>query len=86
LARGWFEEHLLATILAAVLAAASPGCILRVWETAGKEGPLVVKVSGYKKAVETDLLERDLKELPIEGGAVSLPIRPHGLAALRLVP
>jgi hypothetical protein len=65
---------------------ASPGCVVRMWETAGKEEPLSIKVRGYTKAVEIDLLERDLKELPIKDGAVSLPIRPYGLAAIRLAP
>jgi len=62
------------------------GVILRVWETAGRSEPLEVVVSGFSKAVRTDLLERDQEELKIVGGRVSLPIRPHGFAALRLLP
>jgi hypothetical protein len=65
------------------------GIILRVWETAGRPEPIEVVVSGFSKTVRTDLLERDQEELKVVGGKVgkvSLPIRPHGFAALRLLP
>jgi len=62
------------------------GVILRLWETAGKAGLLAVKVPGYKQVIQTDLLERDLRELKVENGEVNVPLRPHGLAALRLLP
>jgi hypothetical protein len=65
---------------------AEGGVILRLWETAGKAGPLAVKVSGYKRVIQTDLLERDLRELSVEDGAVNVDLRPHGLAAVRLLP
>jgi len=61
------------------------GVILRLQETAGKNGPLAITVEGYSKAVLTDLLERDLKPLPITGGKVTLDLKPNGLAAVRLV-
>jgi hypothetical protein len=63
---------------------ASGGIILRLWETAGKGGPLAVTVPGWKKAVRTDLLERDQKELEVSGGVVNVDVRPYGFAALRL--
>jgi hypothetical protein len=62
------------------------GVILRLWETAGKTGPLTIAATGYKRAVQTDLLERDLKELTMADGRITLDIRPHGFAAVRLVP
>jgi len=65
---------------------AAGGVILRLWETAGCDGPLAVGVPGFRRAVLTDLLERDLQELKVEGGAVNVPLRPHGLAAVRLLP
>jgi hypothetical protein len=61
------------------------GVILRLQETAGKSGPLEITVEGYSKAVQTDLLERDLKPLPVTGGKVTVDLRANGLAAVRLV-
>ena len=61
------------------------GVILRVQETAGKSGPLAITVEGYSKAVQTDLLERDLKPLAITSGKVTLDLKANGLAAVRLV-
>jgi hypothetical protein len=61
------------------------GVILRLQETAGKNGPLAITVEGYSKAVQTDLLERDLKPLAITGAKVTLDLRPNGFAAVRLV-
>ncbi len=62
------------------------GSILRLWETAGKDGPLAIRIPGYGRAILTDLVERDIKELPIADGVVAVPIRPHGFAAVRLIP
>jgi len=65
---------------------ASGGVILRLWETAGNAGPVAVRVPGFKRVVLTDLLERDIKELKVEDGAVMVYLRPHGFAAVRLLP
>ena len=62
------------------------GSILRVWETAGQTGPLPVGARGFRRAMRTDLLERDIEELAIESGQVLLPLDALGLAALRLLP
>jgi hypothetical protein len=62
------------------------GLILRVWETAGLPGPVPVAARGFSRAFRTDLLERNLGELPISGGTVELPVKPRGFAAFRLVP
>jgi hypothetical protein len=60
------------------------GVILRLWETAGQSAPIPVDANGYRQAVETDLLERERAVLPLRDHRVSLPIRPHGFATLRL--
>lgn len=60
------------------------GIIVRIWETAGQDGPLRIGVSGFAKAVATDLLERDRTPLAIRDGAVEVDLRPHGYAAVRL--
>jgi len=65
---------------------AAGGFILRLWETAGRSGPIDLAVSGYRKAIQTDLLERDIKPLPVEGGRVRLELEAHGFAALRVLP
>ncbi|MBI4607244.1 MAG: hypothetical protein HY721_35210, partial [Planctomycetes bacterium] len=63
------------------------GCILRLWETSGRAGPLRIDLgaAGVRRAVETDLLERDRRELELSGGAATLDLRAHGFAAVRLV-
>jgi len=62
------------------------GTVLRVWEVGGESGPLAVEVRGCSRAIRTDLLERDLEELPIRNGRISLDLRAKGLAGLRLFP
>jgi hypothetical protein len=65
---------------------ATGGHILRLWERAGKSGSLSIAVPGYKRAVETDLLERDKGELPIANGQVAIKIAAHGFGCIRLFP
>jgi len=62
------------------------GFILRLWETAGKSGPIRMGLTGYSKAVQTDLLERDRRELPITDGHIEAPVNPNGLSSVRLLP
>jgi hypothetical protein len=67
------------------------GVILRLQEVGGRSGPLSIGIEGYRTAVETDLLERDLRPLPIRPATngmkrVEVGLKPHGLAAVRLVP
>ena len=61
------------------------GIILRVHEVAGRSGPLRVGVPGYRRAFRTDLLERDLGEVPVTGDSVEVDLHAHGFAGLRLV-
>jgi hypothetical protein len=63
---------------------AAGGVILRLWETAGRSGPIELSVAGYRQVVRTDLLERDIQPLAIENGRVRLELKPHGFAAVRL--
>ena len=60
--------------------------VLRLWETGGRAGPLRIPIPGYRRAVRTDLLERDVGPLAVTDGAVSVDLRPHGFAAIRLIP
>jgi len=62
------------------------GNLLRLWEIAGKTGPLTVSVGGYSRAIRTDLLERDLEPLPIEHRQIKVPLAANGFAAVRLIP
>jgi hypothetical protein len=64
----------------------SGGFILRLWETAGKSDPIRIGLTGYSKAVRTDLLERDQAELPITDGHIEAKVNPNGLASIRLLP
>ena len=62
------------------------GLILRLWETAGRSGPLAIGVPGFTRALRTDLLERDLAEPKMANGELTLDLRGHGFAAVRLLP
>jgi hypothetical protein len=60
------------------------GNLLRIQETAGRSGPLQVTVTGYREAILTDLLERDIGPLPIREGHFTLELKANGFAAVRL--
>jgi alpha-mannosidase len=62
------------------------GHLLRIWEIAGRSGPTEIRLSGYRDAILTDLLERDLNPLPIHDGHITLDLRANGFAAVRLIP
>lgn len=64
--------------------AARRGVVLRLRETAGRTGPLLIRVPGRRRAVRLDLLEREQGELPIVEGCVRLDVAALGFAALRL--
>ena len=59
--------------------------ILRLWEIAGHTGPIRIQVPRCRRAWRTDLLERDLGELPIRHGVVELNVNAYGLASGRLL-
>jgi len=61
------------------------GYILRIWEHAGKTGPLRITVPGFKQAIQTDLLERNQSALTISGGAIEISLAARGFAAVRLI-
>ena len=62
------------------------GVILRLREVAGTTGPVQIQLQGYHKVVAVDLLERDLGEVPLRDGKVSVEMRGHGFGGLRLLP
>ncbi len=80
------SSRALATCLKPADDPASAGCILRLWEVGEKSGPLSIRLGGFRRAVRTDLLERDLNELPLRHDAVELDLPARGFATLRLVP
>ncbi|MGO8678613.1 MAG: glycosyl hydrolase-related protein [Limisphaerales bacterium] len=65
--------------------AASDQTVVRLWETAGRTGSVVVTAPGYRAARETDLLEREREALAVEQGKVSLNARGYGFAAVKLI-
>jgi hypothetical protein len=64
----------------------STGLILRLWETAGRSDPVQVAVKGYRKAILTDLLERDKNELAVTDERIEIKSNPHGFSCVRLLP
>jgi len=65
---------------------AAGGHILRLWERAGQSGPLKIAVPGYRRAMRTDLLERNQSTLVIASGETEVPIAAHGFVSIRLLP
>ncbi|MGO8697913.1 MAG: glycosyl hydrolase-related protein [Limisphaerales bacterium] len=64
----------------------NPGqIVVRVWETSGRTGALVLTSPGYRKARETDLLEREREPLALKQGKVSLDARGYGFSAVKLI-
>jgi len=66
-------------------AADGRGFIVRLWETKGAGGPVELHVADERRVMATDLVERDKGDLPMAAGVVSVPIRPLGLSAVRVV-
>ena len=62
------------------------GFILRIWEVAGLSEPISIGLKGYNRAILTDLLERDRKELKIVDKKVIINPNSNGFCSLRLVP
>lgn len=63
------------------------GFVARLQEVAGREGEATLRLPGVGRACLTDLLERDLEELPVEkDGSVRVSLPAWGLASVRLVP
>jgi hypothetical protein len=57
-----------------------------VQETAGKAGPLRIALTGYTKATQTDLLERDLRGLSPTADGIGVDLNASGFASVRLLP
>lgn len=62
------------------------GVIVRLWETAGRSDPVRIDLTGYSKAIETELLERDRKEMSIADGHTEAKVNANGLCGIRLLP
>jgi alpha-mannosidase len=66
----------------------SGAVVLRLCELLGGRGPARVTLGSDRapsRVSLTDLLERDLEDVPHEGGSVALQVRPFGLVTLKFV-
>jgi hypothetical protein len=79
------SSHVIATCLKPADDPTMGGTVVRFWEVAGQSGPVTLRVRHIRRAFQTDLLERNLGELPIADGQVRLDVRRYGFAAVRLV-
>lgn len=59
--------------------------VVRLWETGGRTGMVLVAAPDYRTARETDLLERDREALTVKQGKVSLNARSNGFVAMKLI-
>jgi hypothetical protein len=74
----------IATCLKPSLEKGSSDLILRLWEIKGDSAPVRIKTGGVTQVFQTDLLERQQKELPVQYGTTSVRMPGFGFAALRL--
>jgi hypothetical protein len=87
--RAWLEVDPARAIVTCLKPAdEDPGqaAVVRVWETAGKAGPVSLRVPSYRRAKATDLLERTGDPLVLRQGQTSVVVHGLGLAAVRLEP
>jgi alpha-mannosidase len=59
--------------------------MVRLWETSGRTGVVLLEVPGYRTVRETDLLEREREALAVKQGKVSLNARGFGFSAVKLI-
>ena len=61
------------------------GIVLRFFEWAGKETDVTIQLpAGAQSAQETDLMERPLGALPLEGGAVRVHTKPYEIKTVKV--
>jgi len=80
------SSRAIATCLKPADGDSSGGFILRLWETAGRSDPIPIGLKGYRKAILTDLLERDRSEFDLVDGHIDVKPNPHGFCSIRLLP
>lgn len=59
------------------------GLLVRLWETAGRSGPVRLVLPQARRAVPTDLLERPQGVSQQVNGGIDLTPRPYGFMAVR---
>jgi alpha-mannosidase len=64
----------------------SDGIIMRLYETLGQDTKVVIRSAEVlKDARETDLLENETSEMPVQNGTIKLPISKHEIKTIRIV-
>ena len=59
--------------------------IVRLYEWAGKRGDVTVQLPpGAESARDTDLMEKPVGSLPVNGGTVKLPIKPYEIKTVEV--
>jgi hypothetical protein len=77
--------HALVTCLKPADDGAPGQAMVRLWETSGRTGVVLLDAPGYRTAQETDLLERERQALAVRQGKVSLNARGYGFSAVKLI-
>lgn len=75
-------------VLTCLKVAEEDGLILRLWDCAGHENDGEVHLAGLgtlRSAMSTDLLERDRNALELQEQNLVVPVRAHGLSAVRVL-
>jgi hypothetical protein len=63
---------------------AARGLVVRLRETAGRGGPLLIEAPRRRRAMRLDLLEREQEELKVTNGELRIDLPARGFAAVRL--
>jgi alpha-mannosidase len=64
----------------------SDDIILRFYETSGKDAEVVIRVADIPKGVrETDLLENETSEVPIQERTIEVPISKHDIRTMKMI-
>lgn len=79
------QTRAIATALKPTDEGAAHGVVVRYWETGGTSGPLRLGAVGFRRAYRCDLLERDLGELKMDKGGVTVPLGANGFGSVGLV-
>jgi alpha-mannosidase len=64
----------------------SDDIIMRFYETLGKDAKVVIRLAEVlKDARETDLLENETLEIPVQNGTIKMPISKHEIKTIKIV-
>jgi len=71
-------------LVQALVRRSTQGTIIRLREVGGRAEPVDLSLPGVTRATLTDLVERGLSPLPVQGDSFRVELRAYGYAAVRV--